>query len=260
MAASPSLHVLRHSGPPPELAPSTDRARLIVELRDGKPLDEQVVRAYLRQLGDLCDLRAVNEPAVLRLEDGSFSGWLHGAHGGAQLLSWGEPSSLVSLDLVARHVIDPEQVVRFSALFFEAREAVATDPRRPGEHWQLTAEAVELRQLCDWAIAESRSGRDLARAVTLVIGAGLEQELAEPLLARIGRGIADLYASHDPKLALTHGEGIGEALMLLRHAGVDTSTVAPWGGQPEAEGDGDRPGAGLPEQPAATIGGAARRR
>ncbi len=228
MAPPSTLHVLRRAGPPPELAPAAGRQRLIVELRDGKPLDEPSVRAYLRQLADLCGLRATGEPVALRLADGGYAGWLHAAEGGAQLQSWGEPSSLVSVDLIARHVLDAEQVVRFSVLFLEAREAVAADPAHPDGHWRLSAEAMELRQLCQWAIGEARTGRDLARAATLVVGCGLEHDLAGALLARIASGIAELHATGDPKLALTHGEGLGEALILLRHAGVDTSGVAPW--------------------------------
>jgi hypothetical protein len=210
---------------------------LIIELRDGKPVDEPSVRSYLRQLADLCGLRSLGEPTATRLSEGGCAGWLHAAEGGAQLQSWGEPSSFITVDLVTRVRVDAGEAVRFSALFFEAVEAVAADPRRPGEHWQLSAEAAELGELCRWAIAEARSGRDLARATTLVVGAGLEHELAADLLARLAEGIAELHAAGDAKLALTHGEGIGEALMLLRRAGVDTSAVAPAAGLGADTGD-----------------------
>ncbi|HTW98594.1 MAG TPA: hypothetical protein VMD59_07445 [Acidimicrobiales bacterium] len=220
-----ALRVVHRDGELPQLLPAGERHRLIIELRDGKPADEQSIRTFLRRLGDLCGLRCLGEPMATRLADGGCAGWLHAAEGGAQLLYSDEPATMLSVDLVARHELAAEQVVRFSALYFEAREAVGADPRRPGEHWRLTAEAAELRQLCEWAIAEARSGRDLARATTLVVGAGLEADLAHDLLARIAEGIAELHAANDPKLALTHGEGIGEALMLLRQAGVDASDL-----------------------------------
>jgi hypothetical protein len=255
--------VLRRNGAVPTLSGGSDFQRLIVELRDAKPLDEPSVRTYLRQLSDLCGLRTIGEPFALRLDDGGYAGWLHGGAGGAQLQCWGEPASFIAVDVIARHALDPEQVVRFSVAFLEAREAVASDPARPGEHWQLSAEAVELRNLGEWAIAEARSGRDLARAATLVVGAGLEHELGEALLARIAGGIRELHAAADPKLALAHGEGIGEALLLLRHAGVDTSGVTPWtrgetrGGNTAAVAP---PGAEAPSPPAAQHGAASDRR
>lgn len=204
----------------PELSADPPRHRLLIELRDGKALDPSSARAYLRQLAHLCSLRLRGEPFVTALEAGGLAGWMQADAGGAQLHVLGDPLRITTVQIVASTPLDAELVLRFSARSFAAREAVGTDPLSPGQHWKTTAERAELRQICEWAIAEVRSGKDLARATTLVVGAGLVDELAGELLARIAEGVHALHASADPKLALAHGEGLGEALLLLRHAGV----------------------------------------
>ncbi len=221
MPNQPAIRVIRRSGGIRDCSPDAEQHRLLLELRDGRTLDEGALKAYLRQLAHLCSLRLVSEPFVTALEPSGLAGWIHADEGGAQLQTWGDPLRLATLSLVSSGPLDAEQVLRFSALSFAAREAVASDPLSPGEHWKTTAERAQLRELCEWAIGEARSGKDLARATTLVVGAGLAEELAGELLARIAEGVRALHASTDPKLALTHGEGLGEALLLLRHAGVE---------------------------------------
>jgi len=86
-------------------------------------------------------------------------------------------------------------------------------------YWHFKQDASkELLQICSWAIEHATSGKELASAARLVVGANLVGLLGGDLRERIDDRVRDLYAKKDPGLVLAHANGIGKALTLLREA------------------------------------------
>jgi len=78
--------------------------------------------------------------------------------------------------------------------------------------------AAELHELCEWAIREARSGEELAAVAALVVGADLWPVFGVALEDRIFERVRAIHATWEPREALRHARGIGEALcMLTRH-------------------------------------------
>ncbi len=83
-------------------------------------------------------------------------------------------------------------------------------------YWHFKQESSsELLQICSWAIDQATTGKELAAAARLVVGARLVDTLGADLRARIDERVRELHAKRDPDLVLTHADGIGKALQLL---------------------------------------------
>jgi S-adenosylmethionine decarboxylase len=107
-----------------DLAPGIHRQRLVIEGTCSLPLGEEVIRAYLTRLSDVCEMQALNDPVTHRSDRYGWAGWIHWETSGAHLYAWDDPL-FFSIDLYTCKAFDPAPVLRFTADYFQAIEIVS---------------------------------------------------------------------------------------------------------------------------------------
>lgn len=107
------------TGTMPDLAPAIFRQRLVVEGLCDAPISDGDIRRYLCDLSDVCGMHRLIEPVTHRSPRFGWSGWVHWEESGAHFYSWEQPVLFFSVDVYTCKAFDAEQVLAFTAGFFE---------------------------------------------------------------------------------------------------------------------------------------------
>lgn len=109
----------------PDLAPSLQRQRLVVEGYPPKPITSDQIESYLRVLTVVCGMKRLNDPVTHRSERYGWAGWVHWEASGAHLYAWEDPLLFFSVDIYTCATFDNVKVTEFTGAFFAAEEVVA---------------------------------------------------------------------------------------------------------------------------------------
>ena len=119
----PSVIAYRHNGMR-DLAPSIVRQRLVVEGTCGAPIDDRLIREYLRRLSVVCDMHVLLEPVTHRSDRYGWAGWVHWETSGAHFYAWEDPL-FFSVDVYTCKRFDAGAVVDFTRRFLGALDIVS---------------------------------------------------------------------------------------------------------------------------------------
>ena len=101
------------------------RYRLVVEGTPPSPIDDAAIRAYLRELSDVCEMTLLLEPVTHRSDRYGWAGWVHWETSGAHFYAWESPILFFSVDIYTCKAFDLAAAVEFTRTFFGAGEVVA---------------------------------------------------------------------------------------------------------------------------------------
>jgi hypothetical protein len=122
---SPTSSLVLHADPMIDLAPEILRQRLVVEGTCRRPIDAESIVTYLRRLSDVTDMITLIDPVTHRSPLYGWAGWIHWETSGAHFYAWEQPRLFFSVDIYTCKAFDPEDVVRFTAEFFDTLEISA---------------------------------------------------------------------------------------------------------------------------------------
>jgi S-adenosylmethionine decarboxylase len=111
--------------PTPDLAPMIHRQRLVLEGTMRRPIDDAMIRDYLRRLGTVTDMVVLTEPVTHQSPLYGWAGWVHWETSGAHFYAWEQPLLFFSVDIYTCKAFDPVTVIRFTQEYFEATQVVA---------------------------------------------------------------------------------------------------------------------------------------
>lgn len=109
----------------PDLAPMIHRQRLVIEGIPAGPITDDAIRAYLTELGAVCDMVVLTEPVTHRSDRFGWAGWVHWETSGSHFYAWEEPLLFFSVDIYTCKPFDPDAAAAFTAEFFDASTVVA---------------------------------------------------------------------------------------------------------------------------------------
>lgn len=98
-----------------DLAPEIFRQRLVVEGLPGSTVEAPLITSYLRDLGQVLDMKVLNQPVTHESEAYGWAGWVHWETSGAHLYAWERPNLFVSVDIYTCKPFDNEVAVAFTA-------------------------------------------------------------------------------------------------------------------------------------------------
>ena len=108
-----------------DLAPMIHRQRLVIEGTCPDPIDDDQIRAYLRELSVVCGMTVLIEPVTHRSDRYGWAGWIHWETSGAHFYAWEEPYVFFSVDVYTCKAFEPADATSFTAEFFRADRVVA---------------------------------------------------------------------------------------------------------------------------------------
>jgi hypothetical protein len=108
-----------------DLAPNIHRQRLVVEGSVTRQITREDIVRYLKELGQLTEMRVLTEPVTHQSPMYGWAGWVHWETSGAHFYAWDEPYQFFSVDVYTCKAFDPDAVTAFTAEFFGATETVS---------------------------------------------------------------------------------------------------------------------------------------
>src|SRR4051794_11479453 len=106
----------------PDLAPMIFRQRLVIEGTCQRPIDERMITDYLRELGEVTEMRVLTDPVTHRSPLYGWAGWVHWETSGAHFYAWETPMLFFSVDIYTCKAFDPDTAETFTRDFFEATQ------------------------------------------------------------------------------------------------------------------------------------------
>jgi len=101
------------------------RYRLVVEGTCPAAIDDGAIKAYLRELSEVCEMTLLLDPVTHRSDRYGWAGWVHWETSGAHFYAWDSPLVFFSVDIYTCKSFDQDAAVEFTRAFFHADEVVA---------------------------------------------------------------------------------------------------------------------------------------
>jgi S-adenosylmethionine decarboxylase len=108
-----------------DLAPHIHRQRLVVEGLVTAPIAAADIVRYLKEIGQLTQMRVLTEPVTHRSPLYGWAGWVHWETSGAHFYAWDEPHQFFSVDIYTCKAFNADAVTAFTTGFFAATETVS---------------------------------------------------------------------------------------------------------------------------------------
>ena len=110
-----------------DLAPSIHRQRLVVEGSVTRQITREDIVRYLKELGEVTEMRVLTEPVTHQSPMYGWAGWVHWETSGAHFYAWDEPYQFFSVDIYTCKAFDPRTVLEFTEAYFRTTEIVARE-------------------------------------------------------------------------------------------------------------------------------------
>jgi len=91
-----------------DLAPNIHRQRLVVEGSVTRQITREDIVRYLKELGQLTEMRVLTEPVTHQSPMYGWAGWVHWETSGAHFYAWDEPYQFFSVDVYTCNGPDAE--------------------------------------------------------------------------------------------------------------------------------------------------------
>ena len=108
-----------------DLAPSIHRQRLVVEGCVASSISAEDIIRYLKELGEVTQMRVLTEPVTHESPMYGWAGWVHWETSGAHFYAWEQPRLFFSVDVYTCKAFDVDTAVAFTRDFFSAGPVVA---------------------------------------------------------------------------------------------------------------------------------------
>lgn len=101
-----------------DLAPDIYRQRLIVEGYPEKPISDDDIKDYLKNLSKVTDMVTLIEPVTHMSDKYGWAGWVHWETSGAHFYAWERPRLFFSVDIYTCKEFSVDAVISFTENYF----------------------------------------------------------------------------------------------------------------------------------------------
>lgn len=103
-----------------DLAPEIYRQRAVIEGYPNKPLTDDEIKEYLKQLSGVLKMKTLIEPVTHRSPLYGEAAWIHWETSGAHFYAWDVPRLFFSVDIYTCKAFDVADAVAFTKNYFNA--------------------------------------------------------------------------------------------------------------------------------------------